>query len=170
MHSRVSKIARLALALACSGLVPIALSAQDTPKPAAPASTGPSADAPSRWDIFAGFSYLAPKGDLIKGARQDTAKSITCCVDVSVARYFNKYFGLQVEGDFHKNGGNYSAVVHNQFSGGSGGLIARFPTEDITPFVHALIGGESVSSTYYPSNQGRRPHRRRRHRLRDSMA
>jgi len=153
MHSRVSKIARLALALACSGLVPIALSAQDTPKPAAPASTGPSADAPSRWDIFAGFSYLAPKGDLIKGARQDTAKSITCCVDVSVARYFNKYFGLQVEGDFHKNGGNYSAVVHNQFSGGSGGLIARFPTEDITPFVHALIGGESVSSTYYPSNQ-----------------
>jgi outer membrane protein OmpA-like peptidoglycan-associated protein len=153
MHSRFSKIARLALALACSGLVPIALSAQDTPKPAAPASTGPSADAPSRWDIFAGFSYLAPKGDLIKGARQDTAKSITCCVDVSVARYFNKYFGLQVEGDFHKNGGNYSAVVHNQFSGGSGGLIARFPTEDITPFVHALIGGESVSSTYYPSNQ-----------------
>ena len=86
MHSRISKIARLALALACFGLIPIALSAQDAPKPAAPASSGPSADAPSRWDIFAGFSYLAPKGDLIKGAKQDSAKAITCCVDFSVAR------------------------------------------------------------------------------------
>jgi outer membrane protein OmpA-like peptidoglycan-associated protein len=152
MYSRVSKIARLALALACSGLIPIALSAQDAPKPAAPASSGPSADAPSRWDIFAGFSYLAPKGDLIKGAQQDSAKAISCCVDFSVARYFNKFFGVQAEGDFHKNGGNYGTIVHNQFSGGSGGLIARFPTEDITPFVHALVGGESVSSTYYPSN------------------
>jgi hypothetical protein len=149
MHLRVSKIARLALALACSGLIPIALTAQDTAKPAAPASTGPSADAPSKWDIFAGFSYLAPKGTLINnGTQQDNAKSITCCADISIARYFNKFFGVQAEGDFHKNGGNRSAVVHNTFAGGSGGLIARFPTEDITPFVHALIGGESVSSTY----------------------
>jgi outer membrane protein OmpA-like peptidoglycan-associated protein len=154
MHLRVSKIARLALALACSGLIPIALTAQDTAKPAAPASTGPSADAPSKWDIFAGFSYLAPKGTLINnGTQQDNAKSITCCADISIARYFNKFFGVQAEGDFHKNGGNRSAVVHNTFAGGSGGLIARFPTEDITPFVHALIGGESVSSTYYPSNK-----------------
>jgi len=153
MHSRVSKFARLALALACSGLIPIAVHAQDTAKPAPAASSGPSVDAPSRWDIFAGFSYLAPKGDLIKGAQQDSAKAITCCADFSIARYFNKFFGIQAEGDFHKNGGNYGAVVHNQFNGGSGGLIARFPTEDITPFVHALIGGESVSSTYYPSNQ-----------------
>jgi outer membrane protein OmpA-like peptidoglycan-associated protein len=154
MHLRVSKIARLALALACSGLIPIALNAQDTPKPAAPASTGPSADAPSKWDIFAGFSYLAPKGNLINnGTQQDAAKAITCCADVSIARYFNKYFGVQAEGDFHKNGGNHVAVVHNTFAGGSGGLIARFPTEDITPFVHALIGGEAVSSTYYPSDK-----------------
>jgi outer membrane protein OmpA-like peptidoglycan-associated protein len=153
MHSRVSKFARLALALACTGLIPIALTAQDTAKPAAPASTGPSADAPSRWDIFAGYSYLAPKGELIKGTIQDSAKAISCCVDLSIARYFNKFLGIQAEGDFHKNGGNHVAVVHNQFSGISGGLIGRFPTEDITPFVHALVGGESVSSTYYPDNK-----------------
>ena len=85
MHLRVSKIARLALALACSGLIPIALTAQDTAKPAAPASSGPSADAPSRWDIFAGFSYLAPKGNLINnGTQQDSAKSITCCCSAAV--------------------------------------------------------------------------------------
>ena len=154
MHSRISKLAHLALALACTGLLPVALKAQDTAKPAPPPQTGPSADAPSKWDIFAGFSYLAPKGKLINnGTQSDTAKSITCCADFSVARYFNKYFGVQAEGDFHKDGGNHSAVIHNQFSGGSAGLIARFPTEDITPFVHALVGGEAVSSTYHPSTQ-----------------
>ncbi|HEY1576842.1 MAG TPA: OmpA family protein [Terracidiphilus sp.] len=154
MYSPLKKIAHLALALACSSLIPIAAAAQDAPKPAPAAQTGPSADAPSRWDLFAGYSYLAPKGKLIdNGTQTDYAKAISCCVDVSLAYYFNKYAGVQAEGDFHKNGGNYGTVVHNQFSGGSGGLIARFPTEDITPFVHALIGGESVSSTYYPSSK-----------------
>ena len=89
----------------------------------------------------------------INGTQQDNAKSISCCADVSLARYFTNYVGVQAEGDFHKNGGNYTAVVHDQFSGGSGGLIFRYPTEDITPFAHALVGGESVSSTYYPSNK-----------------
>jgi outer membrane protein OmpA-like peptidoglycan-associated protein len=150
MHSQISKVARLALALACTSLIPVALSAQDAAKPAPAAQTGPSADAPSRWDLFAGFSYLAPKGNLINnGTQQDSAKAITCCVDVSLARYFNKYVGAQIEADFHKNGGMNTAVVRNMFSGGSGGLIVRFPTEDITPFVHALVGGEAVNSTYY---------------------
>jgi hypothetical protein len=74
-------------------------------------------------------------------------------VIVSVARYFTNFVGVQAEGDFHKAGGNYTSVVNTTFAGGSGGLIVRFPTEDITPFVHALVGGESVSSTYYPSNK-----------------
>lgn len=149
MYSRVSRFT-LALALACTSLLPVALVAQDTAKSAAPAS----AQSPSKWDLFAGYSYLAPKGSIIKnGTQQDNARSISCCVDVSLARYFTNYVGVQAEGDFHKNGGNHSAVVHNQFSGGSGGLIVRYPTEDITPFVHALVGGESVSSTYSPSNK-----------------
>ena len=157
MFSRVSKFTTLALTVACAGLMPIVMAAQDSAQaPAAPAPAPKavsSAQAPSKWDLFAGFSYLAPKGNLVTGTQQDTAKSITCCVDFSLARYFNDYVGMQAEGDFHKNGGNNVAVVHNQFSGGSGGLIFRFPSEDITPFVHALVGGESVSSTYYPSNK-----------------
>jgi len=159
MFSRFSKITRLALTVACASVMPIAIAAQDSAQsPAAPAPApapkASSAPAPSKWDLFAGFSYLAPKGKLIdNGVMQDNAKSITCCADVSLARYFTNYVGVQIEGDFHKNGGNYSAVVHNQFAGGSGGLIFRLPTQDITPFVHALIGGESVSSTYFPSNK-----------------
>jgi len=153
MYSRVSKFTRLALTLACTSLLPIAMAAQDSAKPAAPASKAASADAPSKWDLFAGFSYLAPKGKLINNqTQQDNAKSVSCCVDFSVARFLTNYVGVQVEGDFHKNGGNFTSQVHNQFSGGSGGLIFRYPTEDITPFAHALIGGESVSSTYSASN------------------
>jgi hypothetical protein len=151
MYSRVSRITSLALTLACTSLLPLAMAAQDTPKPAAPAS----AQAPSKWDIFAGYSYLAPKGLIINnGTQQDNARSVSCCADVSLARYFSNYFGVQIEGDFHKNGGNNTAVVHNQFSGGSAGLIFRYPTEDITPFAHALIGGEDVSSTYYGPYNG----------------
>ena len=151
MYSRVSRITRLALTLACTSLLPLAMAAQDTAKPAAPAS----AQAPSKWDLFAGYSYLAPKGYIINnGTQQDNARSVSCCADVSLARYFSNYFGVQIEGDFHKNGGNNTAVVHDQFSGGSAGLIFRYPTEDITPFAHALIGGEDVSSTYYGPYNG----------------
>jgi outer membrane protein OmpA-like peptidoglycan-associated protein len=154
MYSRVSKYTRLALTLACASLMPLAIAAQDSAPPAAPPSKPATAPAPSKWDLFAGFSYLAPKGSLINnGTQQDSAKSVTCCADVSLARYFTNYVGVQVEGDFHKNGGNHTAVVHNQFSGGSGGLIFRYPNGDITPFAHALIGGESVDSNYYLSNK-----------------
>jgi len=151
MYSRVSRISRLALTLACTSLLPLAMGAQDAAKPAAPAS----AQAPSKWDLFAGYSYLAPKGSIINTAtQQDNARSVSCCADVSLARYFTNYFGVQLEGDFHKSGGNNTAVVHNQFSGGSAGLIVRYPTEDITPFAHALIGGEDVSTTYYSNYNG----------------
>ena len=154
MYSRVSKYTRLALTLACASLMPLAMAAQDSDKPAAPPSKPATAPAPSKWDLFAGFSYLAPKGSLVNnGTQVDSAKSITCCADVSLARYLTNYVGVQIEGDFHKKGGNYGSVVHNQFNGGSGGLIFRVPTGDITPFVHALVGGESVSSNYYPSNK-----------------
>lgn len=161
MYSRVSKFTRLVLTLASACLMPIAMAAQDSTQPAAPAPNAPpasksaSGEAPSKWDLFAGFSYLAPKGSLINnGTVEDSAKSVTCCADVSLARYFTNFFGVQVEGDFHKNGGNGSSVTHNTFGGGSGGLIVRFPTEDITPFAHALIGGESVSSTYFTNKWG----------------
>ena len=157
MFSRVSKITRLALTVACASVMPIAIAAQDsaqTPAAPAPAPKAASAPAPSKWDLFAGYSYLAPKGSLVNNStQQDDAKSVACCADVSLARYFSNYVGVQIEGDFHKNGGNNVAVVHNQFAGGSGGLIFRLPTADITPFVHALVGGENVNSTYYKSDK-----------------
>jgi hypothetical protein len=70
---------------------------------------------------------------------------------VSVARYFNKYVGAQLEVDEHiLNENKYyphcpscgSTWSNNDFTGGSGGLIFRFPGQDVTPFVHALVGAE----------------------------
>ncbi len=57
MYSRVLKSASWALALALVALLPVALSAQ-----VATSSKAAQGDNPSRWDIFMGYSYLAPHG------------------------------------------------------------------------------------------------------------
>jgi hypothetical protein len=124
--------------------MPLALAAQDSAKPATAAS---SEDSPSKWDIFAGYSYLAPHGTV----GPLTAKSINYGSILSVARYFNKYAGIQLEADEHIPNQNAfyphcpscgSTWSNDDFSGGGGGLIFRFPAADVTPFVHALVGLE----------------------------
>ena len=143
MHSRVSKSKNWALALSFAALMPLALAAQDTAKPAT------ADDSPSKWDVFAGYSYLAPHGT----TNGLTAQSINYGSILSVARYFNKYAGVQLEADEHIlnqtpymypscPSGCGSTYANDDFSGGGGGLIFRFPTADMTPFVHALVGVE----------------------------
>ena len=56
MQARVLKSVGRVLAFAILALLPVALAAQS-----APAAKGSSNQSPSRWDIFAGYSYLAPK-------------------------------------------------------------------------------------------------------------
>jgi outer membrane protein OmpA-like peptidoglycan-associated protein len=70
-----------------------------------------------------------------------------------VSRYFNRYVGVQAEGDFH-NMSNEDTPGNYDFSGGSGGLILRYPTSDITPFIHGLVGAESVGSYDYANKWG----------------
>jgi outer membrane protein OmpA-like peptidoglycan-associated protein len=147
MHSRASKFTRLALALASAVLMPLAMVAQDAPKPATPAT---STDNPSKWDIFLGYSYLAPKGQI---AQNDYARSITDGGIVSIARYFNNYVGVQVEGDIH-NDRRETTKVSDDFNGLSGGLIFRMQAGDITPFVHALVGIDRAGSYYHGDEWG----------------
>jgi len=59
MYSRVFKICEPVTCRGNLASLPIALGAQDAAKTAPKADAG---DSPSRWDIFAGYSYLAPKG------------------------------------------------------------------------------------------------------------
>src|SRR5260370_15079620 len=103
MHSRVSKIAGRLLSLVI--LLPLSLGAQDAAKPAA--KPAPSSDSPSRWDIFAGYSYLAPKATVQvlqpNGTvlLPETYKSSDAGIIVSGARYFNNYVGAQLERSTH---------------------------------------------------------------------
>ena len=145
MNARVSKYVSLVFFLTLVALVPLSLGAQDSAKPAAKA---PAGDSPSRWDIFLGYSALIPNAK-VNGYGYN---SIDYGTIGSVTRYFNKNVGLQFEGDVHlllpENGNVTSTQPQDDFSGGSGGVIFRFPKGNITPFIHALVGGEQVGSYY----------------------
>jgi hypothetical protein len=142
MHARVKTSLGRVLALGIMALLPFALAAQDSAKP--PMKAAPD-DTDSKWDVFAGYSYLSPHGT-VDGlpAQADNFGAI-----LSVARYFNKYAGAQIELQEHiPNENQYypscpscgSTWARTDFEGGSAGLIFRFPTADVTPFVHALVG------------------------------
>jgi outer membrane protein OmpA-like peptidoglycan-associated protein len=157
MQFRVSKSVSWCLALAVMAFLPHAVTAQDSAKPAAMA---PADDSPSKWDIFAGYSYLAPHGT-VGTTNPLTAQSINYGSILSVARYFNKYVGVQLEADEHiPNQDQYypgcpscgSTWANDDFSGGGGGLIFRFPTGDVTPFVHALVGLEYAGTLESPND------------------
>jgi len=135
------------LVLATVASIAAAAAAQDAPKPAA--KTSP-ADSPSRWDIFAGYSYLAPKGTVEVPQFPTgtpvpfTYKSMNDGIIGSGTYYFNKWVGAQLETGAHdlftnSNSSNGSAYTL------AGGLVARFPTADITPFLHGLVGGARMN-------------------------
>jgi outer membrane protein OmpA-like peptidoglycan-associated protein len=143
MYSRISKSVSRVLVMAIVAMAPVALIGQDSAKMAAKAPAGDSA---SKWDIFAGYSYLAPKATV----GTTTFQAVDLGAITSVSRYFNKYVGIQVEGDEHILSPERATTTWSQpgndLSGISGGVIARFPTANITPFLHALVGAEQVGS------------------------
>ena len=156
MYSKTLKFAFRVLALACVAALPMTATAQNAGAPtAAPATRPPYGDSPSKWDIFAGYSYLAPKGTVDTPMPNGTTLPFTYrSVDwgsiLSVARYFNKYVGVEAIGDEHIvnetpcNCGSGSTYSNGDFSGGSGGMIFRFPSGNLTSFVHGLVGAEYV--------------------------
>src|SRR3954453_10656069 len=154
MHSHLLKSWSRVFALAVLASVPVAMAAQDAPKPAPRAS---QADSPSRWDFFAGYSYLAPKGtvDVLQTdgvtTLPQTFKSMNYGILGSGAYFFNKYVGAQVEVGSHDQWTNNSSSNGSAFTT-SGGLIARFPTADITPFIHGLVGGARVGGPQHQVN------------------
>ena len=155
MYFRSIKYLSRTSALALAALVPLALSAQSGGK----SNSGAS---PSKWDIFTGYSYLAPKGKVTTPTT--TGGSVTAdykAVNVgglfSGAYYFNKFVGAQVEYGLHEwgtevPGSNIGTHGNNDgFNTVAGGLIARFPSDNITPFIHGLVGGARVEG---PNHQG----------------
>jgi hypothetical protein len=155
MNKNGMKLMVWSTAFACVALLPLALVGQSAAKPAAKAPAGDSA---SKWDIFAGYSYLSPDG-LIKGQVAHTPSStygqINLGAAFSLTRYFNSHLGVQIEASEHIQAedwpaGDYNAFnnSNDDFAGGSAGLIYRLHTGSLTPFIHALVGTEEVGSLY----------------------
>ena len=153
MYCRVLKSVSQVLALAILMLAPVALTAQ-----ASPASKGNNSSDryASRWDIFAGYSYLAPKGTVnVPQAGGATAPFSYHAVNVgglfSGAYFFNRRLGAQIEygehdwGQQSNTGSNLGTHGNNDgFNTIGAGIIFRFPNGNITPFLHGLIEGARV--------------------------
>ena len=145
MCTRFAKSVCRVLALAFVASLPLALAAQDAAKPAA---QGPANNSASKWDIFLGYSALIPNAR-VNGFGYN---SIDYGAIGSVTRFFNKNAGLQFEVDEHillpENSTTSTSEPGDDFSGGSLGGVFRFPSGNLTPFVHALFGVERVGSYY----------------------
>ena len=155
MSARVLKSVSRVVALVFVALIPVALSAQATAPKASPG------DNPSKWDIFMGYSYLAPRGTVTTSPAVGTP--ITANYDavnvggvVSGAYYFNRNIGVQGEWGIHEwgtqnpNGSNVGTEGNDDgFLTFAGGLVARYPSGNITPFVHGLVGAADVDGPYH---------------------
>jgi len=158
----IKSVGRL-FALAVLTSVPLALIAQDAPKPAPSKITHTYGDAPSRWDIFDGSRYLSPKATVTGLDRFGVSvpqryKADDQGIVFSGARYFNKYAGFQIETGQHDVWVN-SADSNNGISTYSAGPIFRFPTDTVTPFVHGLVGAAHIGGPNNPPNGPYHPYR-----------
>jgi hypothetical protein len=113
----------------------------------APAAKGPVQD-DSRWDIFAGYSYLyLPASTQVNG---HPFQSNDFGLIGSASRYFNKNVGLEWGMDAHPR-----IQDHNDgMWGGQTGLIYRVPSGAITPFAHGGFGFQHVGGPYQEGNIG----------------
>lgn len=106
--------------------------------PNAPMKQAPAVN-PSKVDIFLGYSYLSPH-DTIQGQR---FKDVNIGAIGSAAYYFNKNLGAEITVASHPDGPG------DGFTSYSLGPIVRFPTADLTPFLHASVGGVRMAGPNY---------------------
>jgi OmpA family len=145
MDRHVSKSVGRMLAVVFAAILPVALSAQVN---STPSGKNPYGDPPSQWDIFLGYSYLAPKAT-VGGV---SFHPVNMGAIGSISRYFNKNLGITIAGDEHylrpEDGVVTETQPQNDFSGISGGIIGRFPStnNNLTPFLHGLVGAERAGS------------------------
>ncbi len=165
MSARVLRSAGRVVALAFVALLPVAMGAQAPAK--AKADRG---DNPSKWDIFAGYSYLAPHGTVNTTFANGTPVSanydaVNLGGVASVAYYFNRYLGVQGEWGFHEWGDQSNLPLSapganigthgndDGFMSFAGGLVGRYPDGNITPFAHALVGTDRVNGPFFEPNK-----------------
>src|SRR5271155_3724897 len=126
MHSRLSTAFRITIFAACTTALTLSSAAQATHTSPTPPPE------PSRFDLYAGYGYLHPQNSDINNYQY---QPINPGAVFSVAGYFNKYLGLQAEGNFFPHGPNDCVF------GAQAGPVVRYPKNRFVPFAHALVGG-----------------------------
>jgi len=160
MQIRVLKSVGRILALVTMAALPVAMAAQS-----AASGNGPGNTSPSRWDIFMGYSYLAPNGTVntIKPDVKQTPVSASFdSVNLgglfSGAYYFNRYLGLQAEVGLHEwgiqccNSNVGSEGNDDGFLTLAAGPIVRYPMENVTLFAHFLANANYVGGPFFEPN------------------
>ncbi len=165
METRVLRfVGRIFASVSVGILFPVAMLGQAAPA-ARGTSNNTSNDTSSRWDVFVGYSYLAPKGTVqVPQPNGTTAPFSYDAVNVgglfSGAYYFNRFVGFQAEYGVHEwgaqnpNGSNVGTRGNDDgFQTIGGGLILRFPDGNITPFVHGLVAAARVNGPEFEPNR-----------------
>ena len=102
------------------------------------AQAGP---APSRFDITGQYGYFSPfSSDINNYPYQTIDKGFVG----SVAGYYNKYLGLQLEGSAFPQGNDNDCVYTAQI-----GPILRYPKGRFVPFFHALGGATKAGGPVF---------------------
>ncbi|MGA3131122.1 MAG: hypothetical protein ABSD59_10000 [Terracidiphilus sp.] len=157
MQIRVLKPVGRFLALVTLVALPVALAAQAAPSGRSTAAGNLS---PSRWDIFMGYSYLAPTGTVTTtnpsgGAVTASFDSISLGGLISGAYFFNRFVGVQAEVGIHQWGqqccnSNVGTEGNDDgFTTFGGGAILRYPAEHFTPFAHVTMDAAYIGGPYF---------------------
>jgi hypothetical protein len=140
---RLTQWTRLALVLLSLGTAAATSPAQ--------ATKGGEQHIDSRVDIYGGYGYFHPFNSSIAGYQFQSVYNPNATVSVST--WFNRYFGVQMEGGYfsgtteHKQylpnctGETCSQLVYTA----EGGPVVRLPLGRWVPFAHALGGGERTN-------------------------
>lgn len=110
---------------------------------AAPSTTAPVGPNPSRVDLFTGYSYFGAHGQA--KPQYINYSSVDLGAIGSVAFYFNKYVGAEINFVAHPDGQNDGLYT------ASAGPIFRAPLSGFTVFAHGLAGGGKLAG---PNNSG----------------
>jgi len=137
------------LALAFVASLPCSLVAQVA---ASQGKGNPNAPAP-KWDIFAGYSILDPRGTFYPVQPDGTTIPVSFKLEKeglveSAAWFFRRNVGIEVESGQHdlfvNSGFNSTGSSNSGIFTAEGGLLYRWPGIHFTPFVHGLAGAADI--------------------------
>ena len=105
----------------------------------------------SRVDIYGGYGYFHPLNSGVNGYQYQSMSNPNATASVSV--YFNRNFGVQMEGGYFSGTTEHKAYIPSctgetcsqLIYTAEGGPVFRLPLGSFVPFIHLLGGGERTN-------------------------